>query len=130
MGLHIHTATDTIIQVSCSYFVALRIKIAEQLGYEIGLNDDLHNPRKIIKLDYSNFEMKNAKGIWDTVPCDPLLYLIIHSDYDGTLSPYMYESLIERLLPLKDYWPKDDWFNKPYVDALIDGLIKAKENKK
>lgn len=51
-------------------------------------------------LDNYNIAAANARGDWDTMPADPLLVLLAHSDRDGYIRPAQAGPLADRLTEL------------------------------
>jgi hypothetical protein len=85
-----------------------------------------------ILIDWGHITDANLNGVWDSVPSDPLIYLIAHQDCEGVIAPAQAATLadrLEQLLPLL----KDEGYDrtKERTQAFIDGLrlaVAANEN--
>lgn len=72
-----------------------RNALAQAAGY--GLVKTGPYKIEVPDLPYERFTLANAAGDWGTVPEDPLLYLLVHSDCDGAIHPEQGRALATRL---------------------------------
>ena len=83
-----------------------RDNLAQSAGYEKAkvTYDDEPWPRETILIDWGHISHDNVMGKWlkDEEPKDPLIYLITHSDCDGSLQPRHAGLVADRIEELKD----------------------------
>lgn len=99
---------------SCGSFNQWRNKVAVTLGYKLVAQPvpAWMPAREIADLPWETYSEANYLGHWTAPPEDALLYLLVHSDCDGTLQrayiPQLYlrlEAAHQLLLPLADSDP-------------------------
>lgn len=97
MGL---TTTHDAFSGSYEGFNMWRRRIAELGGYPIIMTERYHGYlRPMTDIDFYSYPLRNFNGKWnkDERPEDPLLYLIIHHDDEGSFTPFMCRALANRL---------------------------------
>lgn len=108
-----------------------RNTIAEVAGYKlIEISYDGGYKSEGPDIDWDSYALKNYQGEWDTPPADPLIYLIVHSDCDGILTPGAAGAVADRLRGLLPLLPEGEggghigyWREK--TQYFIDGLQDA-----
>lgn len=82
-----------------SAFSRWRNYVAKTAGYVIAKVtwDDVGYPADTVMLEWHRYEAKNYYGQWDTLPDDPLIILIVHSDCEGEIKPQHATILADRL---------------------------------
>lgn len=116
-----------------SAFNRWRNHLAELAGYAIRRveQDTPMPPMNTVMIDWGHLPPNALEGEWPTLPDDPLLILIAHSDCDGIIKAEHTGPLADRLdelLPLLADMPPDgghigDWSEK--TRQFIDGLRTA-----
>ena len=97
MGL---IASHDAYQGSYDGFGRWRRRIAELGGYPIIETDFYHGYLSpMTDIDFYSYPLRNFSGKWnkDERPKDPLIYLIIHHDDEGSFTPFMCRALADRL---------------------------------
>ena len=117
-----------------SAFYRWRNKLAEVAGYEVKPHtypDGLTWDTATIVVD-GDWTEENFKGYWPRPPEDPLILLLVHSDYDGRINSqhaYWLAERLERLIPLlpDEVAPGHigHWRDKTWL--FVNGLRKAHE---
>lgn len=82
---------------SYSAFSRWRTELTKAAGYKTRPSD---YGSEILDIDWNRFEDKNLQGEWDSMPDDPLMILIIHSDCDGIIPAQYTNHLANRLTQL------------------------------
>ncbi len=113
-----------------SAFSRWRDKLAEVAGYTFADYETEFGSRSFVVLDWDSFTDENYLGEWAEAPKDPLLVLLVHSDYHGVIKPVQAQPLADRLTELLPLLPDEDngghighWREK--TQYFIDGLRAA-----
>lgn len=81
-----------------SAFTRWRHELARAAGYQVARLEGQHHDTTLI--DWGHIADKNYYGEWDTMPSDPLILLIAHSDCEGKIHPQHAGPLADRLTEL------------------------------
>jgi len=84
-------------------FMQFRSRLAKEIGVEI--------------MEMEGF-IENGRR-WRSLPPDPIIGLLFHSDCDGELSPEECERIAPRLRELVSKWPDDDYDKMNALDLAI-----------
>ena len=100
MGLHAYieeTGTEAWYG-SYSAFNRWRDTVAKSAGYAFTeTKDSFGLTRDTVLIDWGHITEANLYGDWETLPSDPLLVLIAHSDCEGEIQPEHTGPLADRL---------------------------------
>lgn len=92
-----------------SAFSRWRNAMAEAAGYVLWtVQYDNGFLAPTIMIDWGHIPDGALEGEWPEAPSDPMLYLIAHSDCEGTLSPDACAALADRLEGLLPLLPDED----------------------
>lgn len=107
-----------------SAFFRWRTAVANAGGYPT-----TNGGRTYANIDFDKFEPKNLYGEWDSLPDDPLLILLVHSDCDGEIPSEYCAHIATRLEQILPALPEEgsgalahgyQWATQRFINGLRD----------